>query len=91
MAKPPTYAELFSLLADLGFQSLSADRFERVFEHSSSATVLMFSLVGNLTDHSPVRPADLLSASVHLEGTGFISAPLQSVLQHRLEARRQVP
>ena len=91
MDKIPTYAELFAFLASLGFEESSTDQFERVFEHSDSDAVLMFSLTRGTDEQSPVRPADLLSAEVHLRGNALISEPLEGLVRSHAEARRQGP
>jgi hypothetical protein len=81
MDDTPIYADLFAFLAGLGFQDLSTNKFERVFEHSDSGIVLMFSMIDDMDEQSPVRTADLLSAKVHLQAKGLISESLEALIR----------
>ena len=87
MSNTPTYADLFAFLVNLGFQDLSTSEFERLFEHSDSGTVLMFSMIDDMDEQSPVRTADLLSAKVHLQANGLISHPLEALIRARVETQ----
>jgi hypothetical protein len=90
MYNSPTYAELFAfLVADLGFRDVSTNKFERVFEHTDSSTVLLFSMMDDADEQRPVRTADLLSAQVHLEGKGLVSSALEALIGAQVETRNE--
>lgn len=84
--KYPTYQELFSLLASLGFMETppsESPAAPRVFHHAETDTILAFGRkAGEL-----VTPADLLSADVHLQGKGIVDQPLESLLRTHAVSR----
>ena len=75
-----TYADLFAILASLGFRQEPASGIAagpRVFFHEATDTILAFCREND----ELVTPADVLSTEVHLHGKGIVDEPLESLVQ----------